>query len=1124
MKTAKRLLAMVLSLLLALPLSMMGLVLAEGETTTATSTESPYKVLATVAERISANKHSSGYQAANNGMKINLLGMDSTITYDDLALHLNVYIENRDNAEDCTLFEDSQGQFQFVSSIEQVDGKYVYYQVCWNWNKLNKFDLKPGWNTLQLNFSTEAKETGIAADTCNIDLTNVNNFRWAFWNITDFENYDNYRIRIGTAEIVDTRYPAEAEPTYSDTDAVEGTWPTLDGATTYTTTGGPGGLLNTGIHSTTPINVTGHDPEKLYLSLEMYAGNKTNPENVASAFAGGQIRLFSTGVNDKYAHFYSRTSYASFQPNEWNTLLIPWTQLQNPGNIDQTAIEKIYIYFDSVNNGQYAGDTLELMVKNVQIVDLTNAPVEMELPTLFGDGMIFQQNKPISIWGTAEAGDTVNATLKKGDEPVDTPDEVTVDENGNWEIQFDGLPGSYDTYSIVIENRGPNGEVRTTKTLHDIVIGEVWVAGGQSNMALSVGTDAYATEILNGATNHNIRVYIEPGNPVGDGNDQPLDPLFSVPGAYWAAGDNKNAMSTVSSVGYNFIVKMQEELDMPVGLLNTALGGSLIEAWISREAVDGDETYKTFLDDNDKYCDEYWWPTNANRQSALYNAKIGPLEGYNVAGAIWYQGESNSANPEIYDTALALLQKDWSETFGFGEERMPFIVAQLAPHYYNATNGMSSSTYMGYMAESISRAWAANSETMSQISIYDLPLVHIREDGNSADPIHPNDKRPVAARMATAALNMVYGGDGETTSPVYKSMEVKGDAIYVDFDHVGDGLMIGNESANLQGFAIAGADGVFVNAQAVIVDADTVKVWNDKVVNPKNMTYAFTSFNMAGNLVSSDDFAVVPFRTTTETEDAKLFHANDWIYADGEVWVSVNSTLPREEQAAFHDLWTATDAEHSYDATVKSEGKASLKVAYTGTSTTIAPNPADYRSQSEAQFANFGGLTVDMKNDDDRAKEMKLAVVSGGKTYTSTDVATLAANSDFTGYDFSLTDLVDEAGVAVADAAAVLANATTLQFVVTDTAAGTVYLDNIRFAVDMDAQIATVLYGDTNLNGEVTAEDALMALQAATGKVALTADQITVANVDGKDNVEANDALNILQYVTKKIASFPVEG
>lgn len=1158
MQKAKRLLAGCLSALIALPLSMMGPAAVSAEDTATAGVQEPnHKVLATVMESGSANANTGGYQASNNDMHINVQEMDSTITYDDLALFINVYIENRENPDDFTIFEDSQGQFQFVSSIEKEDGKDVYYQACWNWNKANTFDLKPGWNTLQLNFSTEQKEEGIAANTCNIDLTNINNFRLGFWGFDDFANYDHYRIRIANAVLMDTRYAPEEEPVYEDTEPRPGGWPSITEETVYKTTNNyPEATtpLNSGnVTAAEAIDLSGHNPENVYLSLDMHVVDETDPDLVSDYFSSGQIRLYSQNSGESYAYFYSRTHYPNIIAGEWNHLELPLATINNIGNIDLSEINRIYIYFDSVNHAGEAGHTFAMQLRNVEFIDTTNDPVEMTLPTLFDSGMIFQQNKPIRVWGTAEAGDTVTAVLtKEGSEtPVETLAPVAVAEDGTWEVEFKALEGGYDAYTITLTDTDAEGETRSEKVLSDILIGEVWVAAGQSNMALPVADDSQKDTILENAKNNNIRFYIEPSYPIAEDAQQPLTPVDSVAGAYWGSGDNAAEVQSLSSVGYAFAVQMQEELDMPVGILHTATGGTVIEAWISREAVESDEVYKDYLDDNDKYCDENWWPAQANRQSALYNQKIGPLEGYNVAGVIWYQGESNSTEPEIYDRALGLLQEDWSNLFGFTEEKIPFIFAQLAPHYYSATKGMSSSTYLAYMAESMSKAWAANPDTMGQIAIYDLPLTHLKTSGQSASPIHPTDKTPVGQRMATAAYNMVYGGEGETTSPVYESMEVKGNAIEVTFSHVGaEGLKIGNDSENLQGFAIAGADGVYVNAQAEIVDEDTVRVWSDWVAAPQNVTYAFTTFNMAGNLAGSDGFAAIPFRTSTETVDANLFHSNDWMYADGEVWTSLD-TSNAIQQAAFNDLWTVAEegATHSYDAEDKSEGKASLKVEYTGTTATIAPVLGVYRSL-ENQFENFGGLSVDMKNPDDRAKEVKLVLQSGGNTYTSADTATLAAGSDFTRLAFSLEDLLDADGEAVADVQSILANVTALQFVVTDTEAGTVNLDNIQFAMtlDMRLQLGTLLEqakaevvktdvytaeSIASLNSAITAAQAVydraeatqeeivaqaMALNTAFGNLAEIAQPTyQLGDVDGNGQIAAADALLALQAATDKI-------
>lgn len=218
--------------------------------------------------------------------------------------------------------------------------------------------------------------------------------------------------------------------------------------------------------------------------------------------------------------------------------------------------------------------------------------------------------------------------------------------------------------------------------------------------------------------------------------------------------------------------------------------------------------------------------------STLYNQKVGPLTNFKIAGAIWYQGESNSGRSEIYDKELTLLKKTWSEKFGFENNSMPFIFTQVAPGQYD--QGNKNMEHLGYLATAMSRSFVENkNNNMSMITIYDLPLVHVK-DGVSSAAIHPRTKQPVGERFCTAAMNMVYGGGDVYTAPIYKSMQIKGNAIYLTFDYVGKGLSIINGRGNtVHGFSIAGSDGIYVNAKAEIVGNNVIKVYNERVENPK---------------------------------------------------------------------------------------------------------------------------------------------------------------------------------------------------------------------------------------------------------------------------------------------------
>lgn len=1077
-KKPKRVAAILLSLCIALlmfPLNLLPTSAYVINNGTGTET-SGYYVLKHVIKsaQLSFQNNSYEYKSENHNFDT---GLDSV---DNLAVYFNLYIENRDNPDNIDLFTKSQYcqiKWHLPKDTPGWTGQ-LDPEVYWMHNTVKNMGLKPGWNAVLLKFPTKQMDPndtkpGIPSEKCDSLMTKVNTFRIYFQvppGITD-----RYIIRVSNVALVDTSRPEQPpEPppvwenshirtiaTYCGPDEVVG-------RTTNNPNGGTPALTIPDLYPDKPVDITGHDPSKIYLSIDMYFENETHPGGpYGDAFSSGAIKIYdkTTGKANRFTRYMH---FAHAKPGVWNTLLLPFSQIDLDNNplVPWENYGRMQIYFDSINHTDVAnrpgchpneaGSSYILKIRNVKIVDITN---DMQLSTLFSDGMMFQQHRPIKIWGSAVDGNTVVVSLIKengGDGEVMDTQSCQV-ENGEWEVEFEPLPGSMeDVYRLIIQDT-KNGEVVTTKEIRDILIGEVWVAGGQSNMQAPVRDDLFQKEILEEADNHKLRFFIQFGYTQGE---QPLQPSRFIPSSYWGYGDDPSQVSNVSSVGYNFIKNLSKKLDVPVGLLYTPVGGTCIEAWISRDAIDKPENldYKNYLFDRGKYCDEFNWPDNHNRMSALYNQKIGPYKGYYTAGAIWYQGESNIDEAPIYARALEILHQDWSETFGFTEfgETMPFIYTQLAPFYYNNTTNYSTPlTIMAYMSEAMSDYWqkAKDNGKTAQVTIYDLPLTHIRVGGHSGGAIHPSDKRPVAERLATAAYNMVYDqGQKAYSAPVYKSMTIDEErgSIFVTFDSVGDGLKIKpGTGGDLHGFAIAGEDGVYYPARARIVSKDTVEVWNVTVENPRNVTYAFTSFNAEGNLLNSIDIAAVPFRTDRQAEDSKLLYNQGWVYADGEVWVTISDSIQNElENFRFMDLWV-TDGEHTYDKTTKAEGDASLKVQYQNGGD-IKMGPAFGVRSVRHQFERFGRVSVQIKNGDNRQKQLGLMVTSGGKTYlaqginTTSTWLTVSPNSDFTTYFFNLQKLMDGDTVA-SNPMAILKEATAFQFVIKDQQGGTIWLDDVMF-------------------------------------------------------------------------------
>lgn len=348
---------------------------------------------------------------------------------------------------------------------------------------------------------------------------------------------------------------------------------------------------------------------------------------------------------------------------------------------------------------------------------------------------------------------------------------------------------------------------------------------------------------------------------------------------------------------------------------------------------------------------------------------------------------------------------------------------------------------------------------------------------------------------------------------------------------------------------------------------------------------------MAGNLQNAAGIAAAPFRTSRDTEDSKLYRPKDWQYADGDVWVVTGQT----DTTKWENLWQSDKATLCYDTAVKAEGAASLKATYAAG--TIGVGPVYGKNSVINQFGAFSYLTVRLKNPDPREKTVKLQFTYGNQAYTAVPVGqtalqtriTLAANSDFTAYTFDLTQLVDARGNMATDAtrSGVLNSASKMEFVVTDTADGTIYLDDIQFGLDepvlspevditglqdaveqaetvepeaytaetagafaralqtardlladttvsqgaVDAAAAALRQaqasliplqaaGDVNGDNQVDIIDALMALQAASGRITLSPAQKLAANVDGQGTVTTFDALLILKLATHQMDSF----
>ncbi len=644
-----------------------------------------------------------------------------------------------------------------------------------------------------------------------------------------------------------------------------------------------------------------------------------------------------------------------------------------------------------------------------------------QLPTVFSDGALFQQNKDINVWGFNLPGRQVTGNLYKGDELIETVT-ATTDSEGRFETSFSALAGSYDTYRM--EFSDADG---VFDTANDILIGELWLSSGQSNMEFIVGATASNEEIVANANNEYLRIFIEPKNQSLTANDDVAD-------AYWINGTNADHINRyTSAVALVFAYELEKEVKVPVGIINSAIGGTKIYEWFDREATIEDEAMLQTIKDTGLYFEledvesgtDYLW-------TRRYNTQIAPLEGLNIAGTIWYQGESDNYRYQYYAQKLDFLKESWGKIFGFENDDMPFIYTQVAPDVYN--EAVSDVFRLGYLAEAMTDAFKINeTNNTAMLTIYDVPLDY----GNEGE-IHPNVKIPVGERFAQSAINLCYGGGNETSAPIFDSIEVKGNTIYVNFTHVGEGLSCIGEA--IRGFNIAGEDGVYVNAKAMIIDKDTVMVWNDNLKDPKNVTYAFASMNQASNLVNSVGIPASPFRS--DRTAATYMTIEEWMFADSDAWANVGG-----KQSGVKDSWVVSDgATYNYSETVKTEGKASLAVTYTDTDTvSVSPVINTYRGK-EFNLANYKNIKLDVKANTGAT----VSLMVNGEVYGS---AVTLQSDDFNTVMFSLDT--------------VIADKAELSFAVAGLSSNVFYIDNIAVGMTDEAAI----FGDVNDDAELNSMD-----------------------------------------------------
>ena len=496
----------------------------------------------------------------------------------------------------------------------------------------------------------------------------------------------------------------------------------------------------------------------------------------------------------------------------------------------------------------------------------SGARAEIKLPKVFSDNMVLQQELPVPVWGWAAAGETVTVELDGREASA------KADDTGKWRVDFGPMGAGGPHVMTVTGSAAPGNRVAIT----NVLIGEVWLCSGQSNMDVGVNMSSNAAAEIAAADYPSMRLFTVKRYPSRTVQQDVLS-------GEWVSCSFES-VPAFSAVGYYFGREVCRNLKVPVGLIQASVGATPAEAWTSQEALEADAELKKLLDLWAEWTDKYnaspvstpeyqnnqheanqaWKklrneatakhrqgerihippapPTYFNpyksphRPTTLFNSMIAPLIPYAIRGAVWYQGESNSRRAWQYQRLFPVMIADWRERWGQGD--FPFLYVQLASC---RRHGL----------------WPELREAQTMTLAVPNTAMAVAIDIGESNEIHPRNKQEVGRRLFLGALAKAYGRDVVYSGPLYDGMKVEGKHVRLTFKHVHGGLAA--RGGELKGFTIAGEDKSFLPANAEI-EGDTVVVWNDQIREPTSVRYAWHDDPVC-NLFNREGLPASPFRT-----------------------------------------------------------------------------------------------------------------------------------------------------------------------------------------------------------------------------------------------------------------------
>jgi len=581
----------------------------------------------------------------------------------------------------------------------------------------------------------------------------------------------------------------------------------------------------------------------------------------------------------------------------------------------------------------------------------------LELNNRYDSGMIFQQNKPWNLQGTGIDGETVTVTLLKGTEVVQTQETVVAE--GNWSVTMNAVTGSYDNYKVNVVSGAE------TLTLDDVAFGEVWIVGGQSNMAYVVSNittaeqQAALSSRLNGNANASfIRFYTQSAS-------HGINGALSAPTGTWGSADVWNDVLQTSATGIYFAAGMQAKLNVPVGFVVAAEGGTGLTAWVDPALAANHADYYAIVT-----AKGYDKPTASENDylGGWYNSRVAPWSGYEAAGILWYQGEhERSGNSAIQTLGLPVLVETWSKVFNSesAAEQLPLVAIQIAPYATADSDTAMTNNYTLNAAMRAGIAEVAKTGKAVCVSQYDLYV--------TVNDIHPKNKPELGARCADVAYALVYTAENDLyAGPVVKDVAFADGLITVTFDNVGAGLKYIqlNETDNfrvldsghnvdtsdffldkLNGFSLL-IDNQVVSVDASIVGDDQVQITLPAGTVAEGVYYGYGHEILSANLFGSTGLPAEPF----------YYENSSFVPADhqSKIWDVEHKGLT---DGMTMELTTATSWD-KITSTISAGNGVNSSKALAYSMVTVANNQSNTIGITADKLGSYGFSSVAIRNTD----------------------------------------------------------------------------------------------------------------------------------------------------------------